>query len=345
MVSIPVMTGGNGICRLQPQDAWPLSGHTSTHTVLCTAVHGTWGIAFLALWLWALSGAAAVVFSTIAGRRWGRPAMAKPEASPHDPVGVGAEPNWAGTEMGDGQGIAERCTPEPAELRVGRVEDTPGGDDRGSNERLGMEFHARAWARALLLVAAGLLMFIFLASPAPALAPWYNVRYLAGLWIVFPAICAPLVAAVSRHVSRPRAAASAGCLGLLALALLLDATHMFDDGGYTPWLYGRERALAADLRAHQVRHVWTDYWTCDWLAFETREGVTCAVLGPRLQTSLDRYRPYRVAVSRDPRAWYVFRVGTPQVAAMERRLGSLPSPWRRQSFPYYVVYVVRRTAR
>lgn len=50
-VSIPVITGGNGICTLQVQNAWPLSGSISRSTMTCTAVHIAWSFGWLTLWV------------------------------------------------------------------------------------------------------------------------------------------------------------------------------------------------------------------------------------------------------------------------------------------------------
>jgi hypothetical protein len=62
------------------------------------------------------------------------------------------------------------------------------------------------------------------------------------------------------------------------------------------------------LETLQVRHVYTDYWTCDKIAFESDEQIICAVVNSRLQPDFfhNRYFPYYTRVSADPHAAYVF---------------------------------------
>jgi hypothetical protein len=276
-VSIPVMTGGDRLCRLQPQAAWPLSTHSSPHTIACTAVHAAWGVGFIALWVWAILAAVTAL---------------------------------TGLPL-------SRIEPETSDIQRQR---------------------ARLLGRFLLLASAGATLGLFLLSPAPAHAPWYNVRYIEGLWVAMPAVLVPLVGTLTGRLSRPIRAAAGTLLAFLAAVLLLDTVSAFGDGGYTPWLYQQQRALASDLELHGVSHVYTDYWTCNWLAFETREKITCAVLDGHLRPSLDRYPAYRSGVRSDPHAWYVFRVGTTEATAFEARRVLLPGTYHRTVLRYYVVY-------
>lgn len=280
-VSIPVATGGSGLCGLRPQDAWPLSAATSRHTVLCTAIHATWGAGWLLCWFLAVLGAV----RSIVQRRQGK-----------------------------GRGRSETR------------------DDRYlENQQV---------ARLALLGTAGLTLALFMLSPAPAHAPWFNVRYLEGVWVALPAILALFATDRLLPAGRRWFAAYAvkyGALGLLATALLSDTIGAYRDAGYPTWLHGQLMAAASDLTGHHVNHVYTDYWTCDWLAFETHERITCAVLDSQLRPSLDRYLPYRAAVQRDRRAWYLFRVDTPQAATFARLAGA-SGRYRRTDLAAFTLY-------
>jgi len=53
LVSLPVATGANTVCNLQSSQAWPLDKLTPA-AFRCTLLHGGWGLALIALWLFAL---------------------------------------------------------------------------------------------------------------------------------------------------------------------------------------------------------------------------------------------------------------------------------------------------
>jgi hypothetical protein len=276
-VSIPVITGGNGICTLPPQDGWPLSGASSAHTIGCTAVHAAWGTGVLVL------GILAALIAASALRRVRR---------------------------------------QPA--RRDRREET------------------RALARLALLSAAALTVLLFLLTRAPAVAPWYNVRYLTPIWIALPEIVAPLPALLVLSFRRPRIwprAAAVTVLGILLVGLVRNTAQATGDGGWTGWANGQEHEVNALLLRNHVDRMYSDYWVCDWLAFETRERVICAALDNHLRPGLDRYRPYRRALqtARDP--GYVFLAGTPQAAALARFAGAHPGCLRHSTLPLYVVYL------
>jgi hypothetical protein len=53
LVSAPLMTNGNAICPIAGDQAWPITNSTSAPILLCTAVHGIWGIGFVVLLIFA----------------------------------------------------------------------------------------------------------------------------------------------------------------------------------------------------------------------------------------------------------------------------------------------------
>jgi len=281
-VSIPVITGGSGLCSLPVQDAWPLSSHSSRHIVTCTAIHTGWGIGWLICWLLAVLGG---LFSVVWIRRRNRTKL--------------RETQWEQYES------------------------------------------ARYLARLVLLGAAGLTVALFMLTPAPAHAPWFNVRYLTGLWIAFPAILAPVIRAGAWirtwqvTVSR---ALRYSILLLLGVALVSNVIGTYGDASYANWLHGQLEAAARTLVDHHVKHVYADYWTCDWLAIETHESVTCAVIDARLAPGLDRYPPYRSAVVHDRGAWYLFRSDGPEAASFARMVTRVPGRYRRTTLPAFTIY-------
>lgn len=283
-VSLPFISGGNGLCGVAPQAAWPLSGHAGGHTVACTAVHVTWSLTLTALWLAAAVSAAVPVWRL-------RYRLRNDLRSPAQPA-------------------------------------------------------ARELARLSVLGAAGMTVVLYCLSPAPAHGPTDTVRYLTGTWIALPEVLFPLAAAGSvfgLHSSAARAVRIVG-LGIVGVALAAGTFGIFGGQGYASWINGQLRQTEAILLRSHVSHVYTDYWTCDWLAFETRERITCAVLDGRLYPSLDRYPPYRAAVRGDPAAWYVFRAGTDADRALAR-LAARSHGFRAVQLPAFSLYAPRAAGR
>jgi hypothetical protein len=68
------------------------------------------------------------------------------------------------------------------------------------------------------------------------------------------------------------------------------------------WRYG----LRQGLSELGVTRIYSDYWTCDTLMFDTKERILCAVLDEDLTSGLNRYPPYQRAVEDDPGAVLVF---------------------------------------
>lgn len=58
MVTLPIAINANGLCTLNGGDAWPLTPRSTPHTLVCSGIHGIWGIGFIVLWFIAAIGAA-----------------------------------------------------------------------------------------------------------------------------------------------------------------------------------------------------------------------------------------------------------------------------------------------
>jgi hypothetical protein len=50
MVMLPIAIDGNGLCTLASRDAWPLTAQTMPPALICSGVHGAWGVGFIILW-------------------------------------------------------------------------------------------------------------------------------------------------------------------------------------------------------------------------------------------------------------------------------------------------------
>ncbi len=200
---------------------------------------------------------------------------------------------------------------------------------------------ARYRGRLALLGAAGLTIVLFLLSSAPAVAPWFNVRYLEDIWVALPEIVALPVSVAFRRRGRFPSLVRTGAVILLvvpAVALLRDTASAANDGGYTSWLDQQQRTLAAMLLHRHIHRIYSDYWTCDWLAFETREQIVCATLDTHLRPSLDRYLPYRRTLQQDHRPVYVFQADAPQTTVLDTRMRRCHACFQRTALPLFVIY-------
>ncbi|HZU14888.1 MAG TPA: hypothetical protein VFB58_18780 [Chloroflexota bacterium] len=336
-VSLPVVSGGNALCGLSPQAAWPLTARSGLHAAGCTAVHVAWSVGLISLWIAA---------ATVAGRSLLR--RAGERAQGHE-VGDGSGGYRENTERGlsdrfrtwEKAGTARAAPdraldPSPTLVRLPPVDGPPPRDAWSvspGNSR------ARDAARLAVLGGAALTVLLYCLSPAPAHAPWYTVRYLTGIWIAVPAIISPLTAPFLARLEHGRGRLGAmALLVLVGIALATSDTSLFGNLSYATWLNGQLRQAAGILGRHHVQHVYTDYWTCDWLAFETTERITCSVLDAHLGPGLDRYLPYRVAVRQDLRAWYVFRIGLPAGQTMARYAARHPDAFRVIALPAFELY-------
>ncbi|HTK12077.1 MAG TPA: hypothetical protein VL485_33205 [Ktedonobacteraceae bacterium] len=273
MVSVPVMTGGSALCAIQAKKADLSLDDMDTSTLQCTLVHGIWGVGYLALLLMALVAAFRAYW-----QRWRQMAEA----------------------------FATRISiklwfraPAPARPLVAH-RDT-----------------VRHAARFTVLISACLTWFLYTLFPQAELSPWASSRYLVGLLITYPAVLAFLWEMTAldslltwRHLLR--AGASAVLLMLVAVIFLIGTLNLFNQFSAAQAQNAQQFALLNDLRQVRARSIYTDYWTCNRLAFQSLEGIRCSVLQEQLDPGLNRYEPYAQQVARDPLALYVFPLNSAQ---------------------------------
>lgn len=200
-------------------------------------------------------------------------------------------------------------------------------------------------ARLALLGSAGLTLLLYAFSSAAALVPWATTHYLIGLLIAFPSIIAVLwpeshpcnLLPHAKQYVRTLWASRYLPLALLALTLTLGMNNTFRLVSGTQGLTRNERALINDLLRIGATHVYTDYWTCDRIAFQSQERIVCGVLGEDLRPGMNRYPPFYKAVLADAHAAYVFPLDSPQAAAFAARPDATQG-YLRLNFGHYVVY-------
>jgi hypothetical protein len=176
----------------------------------------------------------------------------------------------------------------------------------------------RQSARLALLVAGVVSLVMYLRNNDAGNTPIDSSRYLHCLLISLPAVLWPLWA-TARRLSPWR---WAGIVGLVAVTTTialatLSVMHNFlamramDDN---------KDALLAALQARGVTRFYTEYWTCNHVAYLSGERVACAVVNPDLTHGLDRYFPYRDEVAAAPRQTFAFPAGSPWSEALRSYL-------------------------
>jgi hypothetical protein len=203
-------------------------------------------------------------------------------------------------------------------------------------------------ARLALLSTAVLTLLEYVATPQPAMSPWSTSRYLVALPIVFPALLWPLWSGVGMIRWRGTAPLlRKGWLvlqyALLAFVLLLPFAGVVETLQAIPQTQAeinQQYAMIHDLERLGVKHFYTEYWTCDRVAFESLEQLTCSVLNNGLKPGQNRYLPYRDAVRSDPRAAYAFPDSDPAaIATLIQQAQHAKKPGRLLHLDGYMIYL------
>ncbi len=332
--SLPLALGANAVCPQAPQIAYgwqPAQALTlesswpGTQPLAwadpCTGVHLGWGLLVVGL------GALAFGAGSRAYRRLRDRAPQTPGAE------AAATRRFARLALLGGAGLTLLCfvlSPAPAtepwstrRYLVGLVVALPAllwpvWQAAGA-------FRARPVAVRRMLPAVGLPVL------AALLVGWGVTRfsaqpgYLAGLAAVAPAVVwagqAPRPWPAALRLSARERAAVASALLVLALPAVF-AAGTLQTFASVPAAQANlltQTKLIQALTALGATRVYTDYWTCDRLAFASGETIACATLDASLAPDLDRYAPYRALVATTPHPWYVFPAGSPQAVLLAER--------------------------
>jgi hypothetical protein len=174
----------------------------------------------------------------------------------------------------------------------------------------------RYFARLMLLGSACLTILLFTYSPVSALEPWTNSRYLFCLLVTTPAIIAPLL----EHVSAINATSSwkaklvkamnGTILLYIAVILLMGFVNIEKTVPSTRVVNQQQEALISGLLRIHATHIYSEYWTCDSITFQSNERIICAVVTNHIEQGYNRYLPYWSIVTKDPHASYIFPLGS-----------------------------------
>lgn len=204
--------------------------------------------------------------------------------------------------------------------------------------------------RLMLLVSAIGTIMLYALSPAPAAYPGPTARYINCILIAFPSVLWPLWNGIGTWWSMPdwrRRALLIGRVGLLLLVLFMFVAGTFSTFGEIPGaqaFYRNQELLVQKLEALGATRIYSEYWTCNRLTFQSQEKIICSALSTNLRPGFDRYPPYRKIVHAAPHPAYVFPLSTPQVTLLDQKLAndaSFRETYQRLVYEGYVLYVPR----
>lgn len=204
-------------------------------------------------------------------------------------------------------------------------------------------------ARCALLMSATLSFVLYMFSFPAAAEPRSTSRYLICLFFAVPVVLWPFWHGISKSINiRTLLIKRYPLVKLLEMVIcfgiLLSIFIMFISGTLDIWseVPTGEAAYASQARLTQVllnlgvTRIYSDYWTCARLTFQSQERLICAALDEHLQAGEDRYSPYRDGVHADPYPGYVFQRNSSQARLLERALGTR---YIRYKFETYVLFV------
>lgn len=208
----------------------------------------------------------------------------------------------------------------------------------------------RSCCRLMLLVSAGGTLLLYMLSPVAAAVPGPTARYLECLLVAMPAVLWPLWNGLRGWGTSMnwRAAASLivrVCLLVLILATFVTGTiRTFTEIPEAQAAYQRQDRLVQNLLSLGATRIYSEYWTCNRLTFQSEERIICSALDERLHPGFDRYTPYRDMVRAAPHPAYVFPHGSQQVALLDARMkedSSFSSRYQRLVFEDNVIYIAK----
>ncbi|HEV2581199.1 MAG TPA: hypothetical protein VGT44_10145 [Ktedonobacteraceae bacterium] len=307
LVSLPVATGGTAICAITnwSTDSWPVTSQSRASVIQCTALHGIWATVMLAAWI-----AAVVIEVSILSRRW-LLARAKQRAKP---------------DTSDGSSTDSAPLQSPSLLEQRAV--------------------VLRYARLMLLGSAALTWLVFAMSQIAIDYPWGDHRYLIGLGVATPAVIWPLWLAITDRNSKPTLLSRAQLTKVLSMvillafagALVIGTADTFEQMVSSTKATQQQQELADTLVRLHLRHIYSEYWTCDLVSFLTKEQVICSVLDEHLNPGVNRYLPYASMVAQDPNAAYIFPISSPQAQAFAARAAQSKQPYNVLQFDNYILY-------
>ena len=205
----------------------------------------------------------------------------------------------------------------------------------------------RSYARLGLLIAAILSLILFALSPSATLYPYLSSRYILFAWIATPALIYPLWLGAGATGQQAGKVATffhvhARRLILLFIALLffVGTVKTFQEIPTTQGNNAVQEDFIDHLASLGIVHIYSDYWTCERVMFQSAGKITCFTIDQYLNTGYERYLPNKIIVTSDPKSSYALPQHTFFVKAMANRVAHTHThqPYHIYTFDGYVIY-------
>ena len=203
----------------------------------------------------------------------------------------------------------------------------------------------RSYARLGLLIAAALSLILFALSPSSTVFPFLSSRYILFVWIATPALIYPLwlgAGAISKesgkvttffHVHARRL-----ILVLIALLFLVGTVKTFQEIPATQGNNAVQEDFVARLTGLGIVHIYSDYWTCERVMFQSVGKITCFTIDEYLNRGYERYHPNEIIVTSDPKSSYALPLNSFFTRGMDTRIAHTHKPYYIYTFDGYEVY-------
>ena len=202
-----------------------------------------------------------------------------------------------------------------------------------------------SYARLGLLIAAALSLMLFALSPASTLYPYLSSRYIIFVWIATPALIYPLWLGASAAIrqSDKRAIflniyAQRLILACIALLFLVGTVKAFQEIPTTQGNNAVQEDFIDHLESLGIQHIYSEYWTCERVMFQSAGKITCFTVDEYLNTGYERYLPNKIIVTSDPNSSYAVPLNTFMAKYTANRVAHLHRHFRCYIFDGYVVY-------
>ncbi len=180
------------------------------------------------------------------------------------------------------------------------------------------------FAQLMLVGSTLLILIVYTSSSSAGLDPWGSTRYLTTALIALPSVLWPIWRA-GTNIKRKLLANGVKALraALLLVVFLSFTLGWVQTLNFIPAARDAERREADFIHTllnRGITHIYTDYWTCDRIVFESTERIICSVVDEQLRPGVNRYTPYTAIVNADSRASWVFPLGSAQARVFEQNM-------------------------
>ncbi|GCE28751.1 hypothetical protein KDA_42350 [Dictyobacter alpinus] len=170
------------------------------------------------------------------------------------------------------------------------------------------------YSRLMILLSCGITVVLYATSMSAAAEPQIAARYLVCLLLSIPVVLWQLWphthttrTVKSSHIpALLRSSASVGILLLITGIFLIGIVETFSDITQAQHFSAQQTKLVERLQTLGVTRLYTEYWTCNRLIFQSHEKIMCSILAEDFKPGMNRYPPYRRAVQETAKPAYLF---------------------------------------